>query len=511
MSSNTASKVGDRLSEPPAPEVIEYLYKPRAADNFDNQFIYMTEANKAHVVMLGNQGIISMDTAVALLKALNTLEERGSSNFEFDPEREDFYFNYEHAVTELTSTEIGGQMHTARSRNDLGVSMVRLRTRDVLLGVVNEALNLRSTLLDLAEEHADTIFPGYTHLQPAQPITFGHYLTAIETALERDTDRLLRALDRADASSLGAAAMAGTGYPIDREAPAEMLGFSRVAVNTLDAVANRDYMLEAMSAATILSLTINRFVQDLYVWYTFEFGLIGFRDRVSGTSSIMPQKKNPILLENIKGRTAHQAGALSSAIAGIRNSHFGNIVDANRIGFEPSWPALEELRICLILTRVAVENLIVNEQAALDKCQRDFSTVTQLADALVQEHSISFRQAHEIVGGVVRVAISEGGDASSITSSSVANVARQLFNLDLAISDESLRNALDPRTGVNLRSHLGGPAPTSVRSMIAEGKQHLADDHAEIEAINNRIAASKSLLERKVNDLLAANATPSTH
>src|SRR5690625_1067511 len=289
-------------------------------------------------------------------------------------------------------------MHTGRSRNDLGASMVRMRSRGIILSLVEKLVELRSTLLDKAAEYQDVVFPGYTHLQPAQPVTLGHYFTAVEEGLSRDTTRMLAAYDTANASSLGAAASAGTGFPIDRDLPAKWLGFTKLARNTLDAVASRDYLLETLSAATIAAGTLNRHVQDLYVWYTQEFGLIDFRDRVSGTSSIMPQKKNPVLLENIKGRTSHQLGAFNAAIAGIRNSHYQNIIDANRIGFNPSWQALEELRVSLLLTRVAFENIIINKDRALERCKRDFSTVTQLADTLVITAGISFRSEERRVG-----------------------------------------------------------------------------------------------------------------
>ncbi len=500
---STVSKVGDRLAEPPAPELIKYLYTPSSADSYADQFEFMTAINKAHVVMLYRQGVIEKDVARKLLQALVEVEARGHEGLDFDPSREDLYFNYEHAVVTLTGANVGGQMHTGRSRNDLGATMVRMRTRELILSLADEVVQLRSALIDRAEEYAEVVFPGYTHLQPAQPVSLGHYFTAIEAGLSRDTERLLAAYDTTNASSLGAAASAGTGFPIDREFTARLLGFPAVAVNTLDAVATRDYLLETLAAGTIMAATVNRHVQDLYVWYTQEFGLIDFRDRVSGTSSIMPQKKNPVLLESVKGRTAHLIGAFTSAIAGIRNSHYQNIIDANRIGFEPTWPALEQLKIGLILTRVAAENLKVNRQRALERCARDFSTVTQLADTLVTRAGVSFREAHEIVGGTVRRVLDAGGDATTITASDVQAVALEQFGLSLELDEKAVRQALDPTFGVGLRSHTGGPAPVSVRSMTEAARARIAETSRKARSLREELSAAAASLSEEVKSVLA--------
>lgn len=502
----SGSKVGDRLAERPAPELVEHLYTPGPADVFEQQFDYMSDVNRAHVVMLARQGIITHEVAQQLLNALEDIAGQGADGLGFDPEREDLFFNYEHAVIIRTSLEVGGQLHTARSRNDLGATIVRMRTRSKLLELLAEALALRTVMLDLAREHPDTVFPGYTHLQPAQPITFAHYLTAVESALGRDSERLLAALERTNLSSLGAAAFAGTSHPIDRELAARLLGFAGVVVNTIDAVASRDYLLEALAAGTLLAGTLNRLAQDLYVWYSHEFSLIDFRDRVSGTSSIMPQKKNPVLLENIKGRTAHQLGALTSAIAGIRNSHFTNVMDANRIGFNPSWQALEELRVSLILTRLALENITVNRDRALARSSRDFSTVTQLADDLVSEFGLSFRQAHELIGGVVRQVIENEGDASDISGPLIGRVARDMFNIDIQPSPEMLSHALDPAESVRRRTHLGGTSPDSFSQMLAVSEAQIDTHRSWTAEVRDLIAAAGQRLQEEVQHLL--NAAP---
>ena len=491
-------RVGERLAELPADEVVAYLYGPRMREERDTSFGYLTEVNQAHVVMLARRGIISPETAAALLRAIEGLAVAGKDALELDPRREDLYFNYERAVIQEVGPAIGGQMHTARSRNDLGSTMFRMRCRDVLLQLLGEVCRCRQALLAKAAEHLDTVMPGYTHLQPAQPITFAHYLAAIEEALQRDTDRLFGALVHTQLNPLGAGALAGTGFPIDRELTTQLLGFDGLVVDTLDAVASRDYLLEAAAAGAILGATLSRFAQDLYVLYTYEFGTIDFPDRVAGTSSIMPQKKNPNDLEHIKGRTAPIAGALVSGLAAIRNTNYTNIIDANREGLRPVWAGLEELRIALALARVATETAQPRAELMLARCRMNFSTVTELADTLVRKWRISFREAHEIVGAVVRDAIAAGLDASGITAAMVMTHAVPLVGVGYSITDGEVHDALDPLRNVEARSHAGGPAPEAVAKMVARAGEGLRHDITRLAAIQTRLEEAHSRLAEAV-------------
>lgn len=501
----TGSKVGGRLGEAPAPELVELLYRPWIAEGVAHDFDHMLLVNRAHVVMLARRGVIAREAACSLLEALAEIAESGRAAIGVDPEREDFYFNFEHAVVERTGPLVGGQMHTGRSRNDLGATLSRLHARNVLVSVIEAALALRGALLAQAERYRDTLLPGYTHLQPAQPITLGHYLTGIEAALARDTDRLLHALDQTNRSPLGAAALAGTGFPIDREMTARFLGFDALVLNTLDAVASRDYLLEALAAGTIIGVTLSRFAQDLFIWYTREFGLIDFRDRVSGTSSIMPQKKNPVVLETIKGRTAHALGAFTAATGATRNTNFSNVIDANREASTLAWPALDALRESLALTRLAVENLIVDAELMRARCQENFSTVTQLADTLVTEWRISFRQAHEIVGSVVKQAIDADLLATDIDPGMVQAAARELLSEHRTIDSESLRDALDPAGNVRVRDHEGGPAPQAVASMIHVASRRLEQHQGQVATFRGRVQDGQRSLASAIREVCEAD------
>ncbi len=503
MERATGFKVGERLAEAPASEIVEYLYGPRMREERDTSFGYLTEVNRAHVAMLARQGIITGEVAAALLRAITALAAEGSANLPLDPQREDLYFNYERAIIERVGAAVGGQMHTGRSRNDLGATMYRMRCRDVLLGLLDGVCRCRSALLAKAAAHLETVMPGYTHLQPAQPITFAHYLAAIEGALARDTDRLDGALTRTELSPLGSGALAGTGFNIDRELTARWLGFPGLVLDTLDAVASRDFLIEAAAAGAILGVTLSRFAQDLYVLYTSEFGTIDFPDRVAGTSSIMPQKRNPIVLEHIKGRTTHAAGALTSALAAVHHANYTNVIDANREGLRPIWGALEEIGVALALARVAAETAEPRPALMLQRCRANFSTVTELADTLVRRWGVSFREAHEVVGAVVRRAVADGLDASGISAGMVTTAAREVLGRDFAISDAEVHAALDPLTNVRARRHPGGPAPDAVAAMLAAAQARLRHDRARLDAVSSRLAAARAELDRTVAQIAA--------
>jgi argininosuccinate lyase len=499
--SHEAAKTGMRLTEVPASEIQELIYGNEIDEEMAVTFQYMTDLNRAHVVMLEKQGIIKKKAAVALLKALADIEAAGVEGLELDPAREGTYYNYEHAVIVRTSPEIGGQMHTGRSRNDLGATITRMTYRDTIIRLINAANNLRAAILERAHEHAGTIMPGYTHLQPAQPITLGHYLTAVEAGLARDTGRLLNALEHTNYCPLGAAALAGTGFPIDREMTAELLGFAEPVTNTLDAVASRDYILEAMAAASIMGVTLSRLAQDLFVWYSDEFSMISFRDRVAGTSSIMPQKKNPILQEYIKGRTSQQVGAFASAVAAIHNANYTNVIDANTQAFRSTPKAFHDLFAALVFSRLLIQNLIVKKEIMLERCRGNFTTVTQLADTLVTEWDISFRQAHEVVGAVVRYATEHGMRATDISAELVIEQAAEALGTKYTISTELVKQALDPEKHVELRKHTGGTAKKEVLRMASLGDRKLEADVTAVSLAEQGISRALRDLRKKADEL----------
>lgn len=460
------SKVSRRLKEATSQEVCNHIYAPRLQRDFAPGFSYLTDINQAHLVMLGRAGLLDGDTAAKIAAAMIDMEEAGPSAVELDPAREDAYFNYEAHLMKLAGAEVGGRLHMARSRNDILATQDRLRARDLIFSLIDAMCSLQSTLLAQAQAYADTVMPGYTHLQPAQPITYGFYLAAVAEAVARDIQRIQQVQSRIDACPLGAGALAGTAFPIQREESARLLGFDRIVPNALDAVASRDFALELLSAMAIGAVTWSRVAQDYFVWCTHEFGLIDFPDSVAGTSSIMPQKKNPVVLEHLKGKAGHMVGLLMASMTTIKGVNFTHTGDGNREGVRNLWEAGDECLRILKLIELVVRTARPMEETMLSRVSADFSSATDLADALVREVGISFREAHHVVGAVVRNAMDAGIPAHAITSAMIDEAAITHAGRALHLGDETVRRCVDPTAGVQSRVVPGGPASIRVREHV---------------------------------------------
>jgi argininosuccinate lyase len=452
--------------------------------------------------MLGRCGILTEDETRALLEVLLQIDEEGEDLFTLDAELEGLYYNYERYLIEVLGPGVGGKVHTGRSRNDLGATMSRMRVRDLILKLLDQVVEFRASLLTKAAEHVDTVITGYTHLQPAQPITLGHYLTGIEQALQRDTTRLLRVFENTNRSCMGAGALAGTGFSIDRQLTADLLGFDGFIQNTLDAVGGRDYLLELFSDLAILAITLSRLAQDLYVWYTHEFGIIALPDRLGGTSSIMPQKKNPIVMEISKGRLSHVFGGLASALAAMKNTNYTNVIDVNSESYHFLNDSAYQIEGGLALLQAGIQNVEVRKDRALEMASTNFSTATELADTLVREKGHSFREAHHIVGAVVRKAVEEGLGATEITSSFIDTVVQEEIGEKVELSDEQVRHALDPTRNVEARAHDGGPAPVAVTRMIEQAKALLEGDRKSVEDARRGLEEAKRTLRQTAREMI---------
>ncbi|MBM3628090.1 MAG: argininosuccinate lyase [Alphaproteobacteria bacterium] len=485
-----ASKVSRRLTEAVAPEVIEHVYAPRLAAEMVVVFPLLSAANAAHLVMLERQGILSRAHARAIAGALLRIDEEGAGAIDPDPALEDAYFNVEARLVALCGADAGGRLHIARSRNDLSAALDRMRAREVLLRLVAGALALRRTLLERGALFAEVVMPGHTHLQPAQPITFGYYLTGLASALARDTARLLDAWPRLNLSPMGAAAMATTTFPIDRPLVARLLGFDGVLEHGLDCVASRDFSVELVAAAAQLALTLSRFAQDMHVAVSHEFSAVAFPDSVCGTSSIMPQKKNPVVLEHLKGKAAHVVAAFASVGACIRASHFTNTLDAHREGQAMAWPALVEAERALALAQIAAASARPSEELLLARARANFSTATDLADALVRGAAMDFRTAHHVAGAVVRRLMDAGLGAHQADAALVDAAAMEVAGRKAGLPDDVVARALDPVRGVAARDVLGGPAPVEVRRMAASMEAARLVDAARFDGFRDRLAGA---------------------
>lgn len=495
------SKVSRRLQQATAPQVCEHIYLPRLHREFASGFDYLTRINQAHLLMLHKAGLIPGEQAAQLARTLLSIAQAGPQAVPLDPQREDAYFNYEARIMELAGADTGGRLHVARSRNDILATHDRLRARDMALAIAARMCALRDITLARAAAYTGTVMPGYTHLQAAQPITYGYYLAAIADAFGRDVDRLCRAVRALDACPLGAGALAGTAFPIIRDETARLLGFSRSVGNSLDAVASRDYAWEIMSTLVGAAVTWSRVAQDYYVWATPEFGLIDFPDSVAGTSSIMPQKKNPVVLEYLKGKGAHMIGLLTSALSTVKGSHFTHSGDGNRESMRSFWECADECLRSLDLLTLIVGAAEPRREDMLRRARDDFSCATDLADTLVRRSGISFRQAHYIVGAAVRQALDAGLPASAIDTGMIDAAAQSQLGRPMSLPAGIVRDCLDPAASVAARSIPGGPAPSAVMESIAGQRQDLIEAEQAVQAEQAKVTAAKAQLQRETADL----------
>lgn len=478
--------------------VLRYIYGPRLRTDLAKTH-YLTEINLAHVIMLDRQEIISRKTARQLLRILLRIDNDGPESFQLDENLEGLYFNYEKFVIEQLGARAGGALHTARSRNDLGATMSRMQVRDLILDLLNHVLDFRRELSRRSLTEKDTVFTGYTHLQPAQPITVGHYLLAMERALARDTRRLVNTYHSTNLSCMGAGALAGTGFPIDRYLTATMLGFEGFIENTLDAVAGRDYLIELLGNMANLATTLSRLAQDLYVWYTHEFGIISLPDRLGGTSSIMPQKKNPVVIESPRGRLSHVTAALISALAAMKNTNYSNVTDVNNQSFHLLEDASGHLVASLSLLGAVICGMEIDSERTREMASENFSTVTELADELVRSAGYSFREAHHLVGSIVRIATDRRLKTTDITLELVDRVAREKTGRATGLNDEEVRQALDPLHCVRVRAHAGGPAPETLERSIANAETEMRSDREQVESLRESLDTTR----RKLRDIAA--------
>jgi argininosuccinate lyase len=493
----------DRVKVDPHPVLIKHLFAGALRENALTSFHHLMQVNAAHVILLDRCQAIARRDAQALLLLYRQMVQAGPECLDLDPRLEDLHFNVEAHVIRQLGEEVGGRMHTGRSRNDLNATISRMQTREAILRLVERSQALRTALLDRAVEHAETLMPGYTHLQPAQPITFGYYLAALADALARDSARLAATYERTNGCPLGAGALAGTGFPLDRRLAAELLGFDGLVENALDAVASRDHVLEVLAALAILTVTLSRLAQDLYVWATDEFGFVTLADEVSIVSSIMPQKKNPITLEHCKGKAAQVLGALVAALGAMRATPFSNVRDVNREAVSPLGEGVAQAEASLELMTVTIETLSVNPARMLARAQADFSTVTELADTLVRVEGLPFRTAHRIVAEVVVEALQAGKSAGAIDAEAVRQAAERVAGRRLALEDSTVHRALDAWSNVRGRQTLGSATPDETRRMVARARATLASESEWLAEKRSRLAAAGAALEESIAGILA--------
>jgi len=477
---------------PFAPEYVNLVLD----DNFEDakaQFLLPLMAiHHAHLVMLAAQGIITPDEARRLRDALAAIPLADVRAAKFDGSFEDLFFYIERLLVERCGDEdVAGRLHTARSRNDIDMAMYRMRQRELVLALHAATLGLRGALLDVAERHRDTVILVHTHTQRAQPTTVAHYLLAMIEQLERDGRRLRAAYDRTNRCPLGACAITGTGFPIDRELTADLLGFSGPTGNTYGSIATVDYLLESASASATLLVGFGRFVQDLLLWGTAEFDYLRFGDGFVQCSSIMPQKRNPVAVEHARALGSKALGQAIAIVMSAHNTPFGDIVDTEDDLQPLVFSMFRDANRAVSLVAAAIATVRFDPARLEARAADGWATLTELADTLVREEGLSFRSAHKIATGLI-AAQSRGPDRP--LAELLAGVCRDVIGKPLRYSDARIAELLSPRRFVEVRRTLGGPAPEETARAARVSRQQLEGDGSWQAAVTDALAAAERRL-----------------
>lgn len=458
--SSTSSMWGGRFSEATDSFVAEFT----ASVGFDQRFANQDIAGSiAHATMLAKAGIITEAEKDQIVGGLNQIkQEIAEGKFVWSVALEDVHMNVESRLTAIIG-DVGKKLHTGRSRNDQVATDIRLYLRDqtdIILGLLKR---LQTGLLDLASQHTDTIMPGFTHLQTAQPVSFGHHVMAWFEMLMRDSERLIDGRKRINQMPLGAAALAGTTYPIEREFTAELLGFEGICQNSLDAVSDRDFAIEFASSASLLMMHLSRMSEEIILWMSAQFGFVVVPDRFCTGSSIMPQKKNPDVPELVRGKAARVFGDMITLLTLMKNQPLAYNKD-NQEDKEPLFDVVDTVTGSLLAFADMLPNLIPNKENMRAATMKGYATATDLADYLVRK-GLAFRDAHEVVGKAVALGVQKGVDLSELSLDELKGFS------DLI--GEDVFEYLTLEGSLNARNHIGGTAPNQVKMAIERGRQRI--------------------------------------
>ena len=472
----------------------EQLLIPVFNDQRDYLFEVMFDIHRAHLIMLAEQGIIEEKEAKAMLDGINKVAETDFKTLSYQPDFEDLFFMMEAKIGEEIGSDLAGKIHIGRSRNDMGIAMYRLVLRRHLLALIDSSLALAEVLLEQAKEHKDTYMTGYTHTQPAQPTTLGHYLLAAYDVLQRDIGRLWAAYRTVNQSPMGAAALTTTGFPICRNRMRELLGFDRLIENSYDSIAGADYLLETASAIMTCMVNTGRWIQDFLKYVTREFGYFKVADPYVQVSSIMPQKRNPVSIEHSRSLASSAYGDALAAIGMVHNTPFGDIVDTEDDLQPHLYRAFNNANRVMKLMYAVLATLEVDKEKAKDMARRSSITITELADTLARDYHISFRLAHTIASQISKNTIQEKKELYDWDIHDINSMIRPF--VDVTLSEEEWQKIISPEYFVEIRNHPGGPNPQEVERMIEERRQFLSDSLKEWETALEKVeGARKKLLE----------------
>ena len=457
------------------------------------------EINKAHTVMLMEQDIISREDGVKLLKALHSVVLKSR----YDERIEDIHMYIEEEVFKIIGTEKGGNLHVAKSRNDQVATAIRMKLRQELIEIEKTIVCLQKALIDLAKDNTETIVIGHTHIQPAQPVTFGHQLISYIDSFQRDFDRIKEAYLRINRSPMGACALATTSFPISREKVTELLGFEGILENSIDAIGTRDFLIEAMWCHTVLAIDVGRIVEDLLLWSSYHFDMLELPNDFASTSSIMPQKKNPDILEVIRARMKLVIGYFTTCIntiIGLPSSYNLDFQEVTPL----LWASMDQILECLSMLSKLIPNVHIKREVTLKKALESLSTSTELANVIVRKYGVPFRTAHNIVGGIAKHLVDKGFDHSMVTPKLISSISKEICDLDLKMDEKDVKSALDPKEFVKAHNVIGGPSPTEVKRAIMMrtkwidvSKNWIEKSELELKNANDKLGRAIDLLTLK--------------
>ncbi|HML16106.1 MAG TPA: argininosuccinate lyase [Bryobacteraceae bacterium] len=471
----------------PAPVYADTVLTQNFEDAKKYFFESLIEIHYAHTRMLARQGIISKEEERILIAALDGLDRTMIEKAIYDGTYEDLFFFIESLLQEAAGIDVAGKMHTARSRNDIAITLYRMTARRELLNLAAAVAEMRMVVLELAQKNLETIMPAHTHTQPAQPTTLAHYLLGVSEFLARDAERIQLAFAHVNLSPLGAAALTTTGFPIDRDQTMRSLGFEGLAENSYGAIAAIDYLTGSAATVAVAMVNLGKFIQDLLLWSTREFGFIRLSDAFVQSSSIMPQKRNPVALEHARILASRALGEAQAVLTCAHNTPFGDINDSEDdlqpLIFTMFADSLRALRLLAGTLRSAqVDRAMLARRAA-----KDFLTVTELADSLVRREGMSFLEAHTLVAQTVQ---------ASGAHDDAASVAATILKLrpSLRMTRKEIEQALDPEHFVRIRNIPGGPAPEQTADALKRAQEQQRRFEAWIETKNVMLDAARASL-----------------
>ncbi len=451
--------------------------------------------NKAHIAMLTEQKIIAREDGSALLSALEK-----NSEMTLELTMEDVHMAVEEAVLKDAGTLVGGNLHIAKSRNDQVATAIRITLRNELLTLMRSLAHVQEHLAEVAEDHLETIILEYTHLQPAQPVTFAHYLISYVDAFERDMQRLQNAYVRVNLCPLGAGALATTSFPINRDRTAELLGFGGLVENSIDAVGSRDFIEETIAALALTAVNLSRLAEDLIIWSSPDFGVVELPDEFTSTSSIMPQKKNPEVLEVIRARASDIIGNFVAVTAAVKSLPSTYNLDFQEIT-PKLWVSIDSVRASLDMIHKLAPKLKVTAIDVTQKSLKGFVAATELANLLVRKYNVPFRSAHKIVGTLVKSLIDAKLTFADATPKLLQKAAKDSTGIKLFVKANDLKVLADPLKLVEACNVKGGPAPVEVKRALCEREKMVLCTKSIISKMDKELEEAENKLDTVVQQL----------